>query len=133
MTNLRCMLLGGAPYPTYKSVKSIHINDQREYYTCFIILYLPNIRRFSTRDLSTSKMGGYVEQLLAPGPIFLLAVLSTTTLLCYQTYYQLWLSPLAIFPGPKLASASRYYELYYDGFKSHGYARKIRALHKLYG
>jgi hypothetical protein len=78
-------------------------------------------------------MGGYVEQLLAPGPIFLLVALSTTALLCYQTCYRLWLSPLAIFPGPKLASVSRYYELYYDGFKSHGYGQKIRALHELYG
>jgi hypothetical protein len=30
---------------------------------------------------STLTMGGYVEQLLAPGPIFLLVVLSTMTLI----------------------------------------------------
>ncbi|KFZ23365.1 hypothetical protein V502_02159 [Pseudogymnoascus sp. VKM F-4520 (FW-2644)] len=63
-----------------------------------------------------------------------IAILGTA--LVYWTawiYYQLWSSPLAKFPGPKLAAVSRYYELYYDGFKTHGYARKIRVLHKLYG
>jgi hypothetical protein len=83
--------------------------------------------------LPNSKMGGYVAQLLAPDLVFLIGVLSAATIICYQTYYQLWLSPLAKFPGPLFASVSRYYELYYDGLKPHGYGEKIRALHKLYG
>ena len=47
--------------------------------------------------------------------------------------YHLFLSPLAKFPGPRLAALSRFYELYYDGYKLEGYAHKLRCLHKQYG
>lgn len=46
---------------------------------------------------------------------------------------RLYLSPLAKFPGPRLAAASRLYELYYDGYQPGGYICKLRELHKKYG
>jgi hypothetical protein len=51
-------------------------------------------------------MGGYVAQLLAPDMVFLLGVLSAATIICHQTYYQLWLSPLAKFRGTLFASVA---------------------------
>lgn len=47
--------------------------------------------------------------------------------------YRLYLSPLAKFPGPKLAAATLWYEAYYDVIKKGQYTLKIRELHKQYG
>jgi hypothetical protein len=47
--------------------------------------------------------------------------------------YRLYLHPLARFPGPKLAAATRLYEGYYDLYQSGQYTFKIGELHKQYG
>ena len=47
--------------------------------------------------------------------------------------YRLTLSPLAKFPGPKLAAASHFYEFYYDVVKYGRYEFKIQELHAKYG
>jgi hypothetical protein len=47
--------------------------------------------------------------------------------------YRLYLSPIAKFPGPKLAALSRWYEFYYDVVKSGQFSTHIRELHKIYG
>ncbi|KAF7954756.1 uncharacterized protein EAE97_000015 [Botrytis byssoidea] len=59
-----------------------------------------------------------------------------TTLLVYQVtlvVYRLYFSPLAKFPGPKLAAASLWYEFYYDVWCDGQFTFKIRELHKVYG
>lgn len=48
-------------------------------------------------------------------------------------FYRLYLSPLAKFPGPKLAAATLWYEFYYDNFLKGQYTFKIMDLHKKYG
>jgi hypothetical protein len=48
-------------------------------------------------------------------------------------FYRLYLSPISKFPGPKLASATYLYELYYDIVKRGKYTFKIRDLHAEYG
>ena len=48
-------------------------------------------------------------------------------------FYRLYLSPLAKFPGPKLAGATLWYEFYYDNFLKGQYTFKIMDLHKKYG
>ena len=49
-------------------------------------------------------------------------------------FYRLFLSPLAKFPGPKLAAVSGWYELYYDVIKSKGkYIFEIEKMHDKYG
>lgn len=51
------------------------------------------------------------------------------TYLAFRTVYHLYLSPLAKFPGPKLAAISRLYELYHDGYRSGGYICRCGLLH----
>ena len=47
--------------------------------------------------------------------------------------YRLYLSPIAKFPGPKLAAATYLFEGYYDVVKRGKYTFKIRDLHAEYG
>ena len=47
--------------------------------------------------------------------------------------YRLFLSPLAKFPGPKLAALTRKYELYYETYRYFEYLWKIKKMHMKYG
>ena len=47
--------------------------------------------------------------------------------------YRLYFSPIAKFPGPKLAAATYLYEIYYDVVMRGKYTWKIRDLHAKYG
>lgn len=46
---------------------------------------------------------------------------------------RLYLSPVAKFPGPKLAAATFWYEFYFDVVKRGQYIWKIREMHEKYG
>ena len=47
--------------------------------------------------------------------------------------YRLVFSPLARFPGPKIAAATGYYEFYHDYFRKGQYVKVIKSLHEKYG
>ena len=47
--------------------------------------------------------------------------------------YRLYFSPLARFPGPKLAAVTLWYEFYYDVIKQGRYTWKIAELHERHG
>ncbi|KAF9732898.1 hypothetical protein PMIN06_007474 [Paraphaeosphaeria minitans] len=47
--------------------------------------------------------------------------------------YRVYLSPLSHIPGPKLAAATRWYELYYDAYKVGKYYFEIEKMHEKYG
>ena len=47
--------------------------------------------------------------------------------------YRQYFSPIAKFPGPKLAAVTYLYEIYYDVVKRGKYTFKIRDLHAEYG
>lgn len=64
--------------------------------------------------------------------------LTSVLLLVYAVCTAIWrlrLSPLARFPGPKLAALTLWYECYYDVLKPGGgmYIWKIEEMHKKYG
>ena len=52
-----------------------------------------------------------------------------------RSIYNVWFHPLAGFPGPKLAAATRWYEGYFDIFVGSGgqYFRQIERMHQHYG
>ncbi|RDW57302.1 hypothetical protein BP5796_12752 [Coleophoma crateriformis] len=57
-------------------------------------------------------------------------------IVCYLiggAVYRLYLSPLAKFPGPKLATLTLWYEFYYDVVKTGTYIFEIEKIHKTYG
>lgn len=47
--------------------------------------------------------------------------------------YRLYFHPLSAFPGPALASATGWYETYYDVYKRGKVVEKLEVLHKRYG
>ena len=49
------------------------------------------------------------------------------------TVYRLFLSPLAKFPGPKLAALTRKYEFYYEAVLNYEYLFEIKRMHSIYG
>lgn len=51
----------------------------------------------------------------------------------YGAIYRLYFSPVAKFPGPRLAALTFWYEFYYDVIKRGLYTFKIIELHKQYG
>ena len=55
---------------------------------------------------------------------------------CYLLWgalYRLVLSPIADFPGPRLAALTFWYEFYYDVVLQGRYTWKIKDLHERYG
>lgn len=51
----------------------------------------------------------------------------------YLAIIRLYFSPIADFPGPKLAAVSGWYEFYYDFWKSGKYIYRIKSMHEKYG
>lgn len=66
---------------------------------------------------------------LRAAPAIIVATLIATTV------YRLALSPLAKFPGPKIAALTSLYEFYYDCVKDGGgrYYKEIERMHEQYG
>jgi hypothetical protein len=57
-------------------------------------------------------------------------------ILCYLLWsalYRLVLSPIADFPGPRLAALTFWYEFYYDVVLQGRYTWKIKELHEKHG
>ncbi|KAL1592011.1 hypothetical protein SLS60_011603 [Paraconiothyrium brasiliense] len=51
----------------------------------------------------------------------------------YLVFYRLYVSPIAHFPGPKLAAATYWYEFYYDIILGGKYIWKVKEWHEKYG
>ncbi len=51
----------------------------------------------------------------------------------WLTIERLYLSPIAHFPGPKIAALTSWYEAYFDLVKTGQYYKQIWKLHQIYG
>ena len=51
----------------------------------------------------------------------------------YGAIYRLYLSPIAQFPGRKLAALTLWYEFYFDVVKRGSYVWEIKKMHEEYG
>ncbi len=49
------------------------------------------------------------------------------------TVYRLYLSPIAHFPGPKLAALTPWYEIYHDIYLNGQFTLHVKELHEKYG
>ena len=81
----------------------------------------------------TERAHFYVFDNLSAIVVFGLTTALTIVYTCIITIYHLYFSPLAGFPGPKIAAATGYYEFYYDFFKKGKYIFEIEKMHKKYG
>ncbi|OJD36070.1 cytochrome p450 [Diplodia corticola] len=66
-------------------------------------------------------------------PSLILAAGLLLAYLAYGAVYRLCLSPVAHFPGPRLAALTFWYEFYYDVLCSGRYTWRIAEMHKTYG
>lgn len=51
----------------------------------------------------------------------------------YGAIWRLYFSPIAKFPGPKLAALTFWYEFYFDSFEYGSYIYEIERMHRIYG
>ena len=66
---------------------------------------------------------------------FALTIFAILCLIRYSwlIFWRLRYSPLADFPGPKLAAATGWYEFYFDFWKRGKYIFEIERMHEIYG
>ena len=74
-----------------------------------------------------------LEASLAKGDVLVSLAGIFVTYLITTAVYRLYFSPLAKFPGPKLAAVTLWYEFYYDVVKRGRYTWRIAEMHKQYG
>jgi len=63
----------------------------------------------------------------------LVAFLIWVAYLTVITIYRLYFSPIAKFPGPKLAALTKWYEFYYDVVLQGQFTFQIQKMHREYG
>jgi hypothetical protein len=51
----------------------------------------------------------------------------------YGAFSRLYLSPIAKFPGPKIAAVTFWYEFYFDVVNGGAYVYEIEKMHQKYG
>jgi hypothetical protein len=66
-------------------------------------------------------------------PLWVCVLVTSGVYFAGVVVHRVFLSPLAKFPGPKLAAASVLYEFYYDIICKGQYTFKIKQLHDEYG
>ena len=73
-----------------------------------------------------------MELTTIPNLLALLACIFVLYCICIGVY-RLYFSPLAKFPGPRLAALTLWYEFYYDVIKRGRYTWRIAEMHQQYG
>ncbi|KAK2756502.1 hypothetical protein FQN54_005395 [Arachnomyces sp. PD_36] len=75
----------------------------------------------------------YITSNPLSGSLFRTIFLGWISYIVFLYIYRLYFSPLARFPGPKLAAISAWYEAYYEIVLQGRYSFKIAKLHDVYG
>jgi hypothetical protein len=60
-------------------------------------------------------------------------VISLILSISYGAFWRLYLSPVAKFPGPKLAAVTFWYEFYHDVVRGGQYVYEVERMHQKYG
>jgi hypothetical protein len=63
----------------------------------------------------------------------LVALFTIVSYVAYGIAWRLVWSPIAKFPGPKLAALTLWYEFYYDVYQNGRYIWEIEKMHERYG
>lgn len=74
-----------------------------------------------------------VFEILRSQPAWLLAIVFVCLYCVAVALYRLYLSPLAKFPGPKLAALTSWVEFYHDVIRRGQYTFEIIKMHEKYG
>lgn len=76
-----------------------------------------------------------LPDLNVPGFVAIATTLLLAHLVCFilVVVRRLFFSPLARFPGPKIAAATSWYEFYYQYWCNGQYVFEIEKMHKKYG
>lgn len=77
-------------------------------------------------------MAALVDWLWSPS-IMLLILFSFGIYYISVGFYRLYLSPLAKFPGPRLAALTYWYEFYHNVLRRGQYTFEIAKMHEKYG
>ena len=75
----------------------------------------------------------FMEPSLSPLFLATASVAASLIYLLCLAIYRLYLSPVARFPGPRLAALTFWYEFYHDVIRGGQYVFKINELHDQYG
>lgn len=78
-------------------------------------------------------MAAVESSLLTPASLTAVILSCGLIALGYAILYRLYLSPLARFPGPKLAACSKAYQFYFDVIKRGKLPWELIRLHESYG
>jgi hypothetical protein len=116
-----------APCPPRAPRSYRHYSNHSTCFPCFLSRHYSDenaVKMISMHGFPSAKSGS---------TIILVTFLLLGVYIVGLALYRLYFSPIAKFPGPKLAALSRWYEFYYEVVRKGQFTFRIQELHKQYG